>query len=92
MRFKTRYLASLSPLHEAVGVALGGLGAEETRKILEAAYFLMVAMWPASHPAPAVSEAIERPELRAMCVDFEPRFAELLAATIRGVRAGDPSG
>jgi AcrR family transcriptional regulator len=87
VQFKTEYLVSLSPLQEALGTALGGLDPEDTRQILEAAYFLMVGMWPAAHPAPPVSAALERPELQTMCVDFEARFAELLSAVIRGVRA-----
>ena len=64
----------------------GILGAEDAQQVLEAAYFLMVAMWPAAHPAPAVRVALKRPELRAACVDFEARFTELLSTSILGLR------
>lgn len=90
VRFKTRYLGALPPLSAALSAALGGLSAEGAMRILETAYFLMAAMWPAAHPAPAVRAALERPELNAACIDFEPRFATLLATTIRGVRASEP--
>ena len=86
VRFKTQYFTILEPLREAVGRALSELDADDGAQMIETAYFLMVGMWPSAHPAPAVKVALKRPELQAACINFEPRFAALLANAIRGLR------
>ena len=47
----------------------------------------MVGMWPAAHPAPAVQEALRRPELAHACIDFESSLEQTILVTIAGLRA-----
>lgn len=49
--------------------------------------FLMVGMWPAANPPPAVKEALLRPELEYACVDFEADLEEALVALLVGLKA-----
>lgn len=86
VRFKTAYLEFLGPMHRALARALGDVSDEDVHTVLQAAYFLLVAMWPIVDPPDAVREALERPELASMCVHFETDFPKLLAAAIHGVR------
>jgi len=88
VRFKQAYFGALEPLSNAVGAALPDLNADELWQLVEASYFWIVSMWPAAHPAPAVREALQRPELQQACIDFQPRFEQQVLTMIRGLRAG----
>ena len=84
--FKLAYLESLDRLFAATHRALTDLSEEQIGRVIQAAYILMVGMWPAANPVEAVAEALERPELQSMCINFQADYPVLLAATIRGLR------
>jgi len=88
VRFKTRFVSFLPAPQEAVQRALGNLGPEAARHVLEVAYFLMAGLWPASHPPPELRVALNRAGLESVCIDFEARLTDFLSVSIRGLRAG----
>ena len=85
--FKTRSMEVLLRLANSVQVAMPSLDMEGTRRFLFTAQFLVVGMWPAAHPPPAVREALERPELQWACVDFENDLEQALILQLRGLKA-----
>jgi len=89
VEFKLAYMAQLDRLHQALSKALDDLEDAQIGLVIKSSYLYMVSMWPASHPNEEVAKALERPELESMCMDFEKDYPELLALTIKGVRAGD---
>jgi len=90
VRFKIHFVSFFPALQEAVQRALGDLGPEAARHVLEAAYFLMAGLWPASHPSPELKAALTRTGLESVCVDFEARFTDFLSVSIRGLRSEAP--
>jgi len=88
--FKTSMTEVALRLANAIQVAMPGLTMEATQRFLMASQLLIAGMWPAAHPPPAVREALQRPELAHMCVDFERDFEATLVALLRGLRQDDP--
>ncbi len=84
--FKTRSMEVLLRLANSVQVAMPSLDMEGTRQFLFTAQFLVVGMWPAAHPPPAVQEALARPELQWACVDFETDLERALVLQLRGLK------
>ncbi|MEM7157102.1 MAG: TetR family transcriptional regulator [Myxococcota bacterium] len=87
VEFKLGFMQPMGGLLQAIGQALPELSATQVRKLVEVTYFQMVGMWPAAHPAPAVHEALQRPDLAHACVDFESSLEQTLRVTIAGLRA-----
>jgi len=85
--FKTRYLEAIAGLLPAMRDVLPELSEADTFHLLQTTYFQIVALWPAAHPTPAVEAALERPELAALCVDFESTLQRTISITIAGLRA-----
>ncbi|RMF23089.1 MAG: TetR/AcrR family transcriptional regulator [Deltaproteobacteria bacterium] len=85
--FKNAYLRSMTEVVAAVASALPDLATEDAAQLVQTCLFVMVGMWPAAHPAPAVSEALKRPELAAFRIDFEADLERILVTAIRGLRA-----
>ena len=90
--FKTAFQQVVVELLRAVRGALPDFTKGEAFELLEACYFNMIGMWPAAHPAPAVQEALKRPELRAACVHFESAFGRAVHRSILGIRAARELG
>jgi AcrR family transcriptional regulator len=87
VRFKTSYMQSVTPLVQGIVGVFPRWTLVEAQQLLELSYFVMAGMWPSAHPPPAVSAALERPELTAMCIDFEPAFTRSVLTYIRGIEA-----
>ncbi|MGF1469043.1 MAG: TetR/AcrR family transcriptional regulator [Sandaracinaceae bacterium] len=86
--FKRSFVDAGRPLREAIRGAFPSWSEEQAQHLLELAYHLLVALWPAAHPAPAVAQALERPELAGMRMDFEEAYAAALVTVARGVGSG----
>ncbi|MEM9194909.1 MAG: TetR family transcriptional regulator [Myxococcota bacterium] len=89
-RFKLQMLAGMGELIGAVHRALPDLSPPQVIELLRAAYFQLVALWPAGHPPPAVQEALKRPELADACVDFEQTLTRTIVLLVRGLRSDAP--
>jgi len=86
VEFKTRLMDVLLRLGNAVQVAMPSLTLDTTRQFLFTAQFLVVGLWPAAHPPPAVAEALQRPELQFACIDFERDLEQALITQLRGLK------
>ncbi len=85
--FKLDYAALLVPVLAALHRVLGADVPEAAaRDVYRASAILLAGIWPMAYPAPAVAEALARPELVHLQVDFRRHFAGVLAALIRGMR------
>ncbi|MEM1415930.1 MAG: TetR family transcriptional regulator [Myxococcota bacterium] len=87
VRFKTELMGLVAELVPPVQAVFPGWEAEHASELLQAAWMMTVALWPAAHPAPAVREALKRPELAHACVTFEPTMKAMLKTQIRGIEA-----
>ena len=85
--FKTRMLDVAIRVANAIHASLPALDMERTQRFIRYAHLLMVALWPAAHPPPAVREALERPELQFACVEFERDAVGAVATLLRGLLA-----
>ena len=88
VRFKLTFLEVIEPLLAAIVAVFPRWSSDDALHLLQHAYFTIIGMWPAGHPAPAVAEALKRPELATLRVDFEPDFIRALTTIIRGINAG----
>jgi hypothetical protein len=79
-------------LTNALQVALPSLTIDQTRGFLMVMQILIIGGWPIGHPPPAVQQALERPELKGMCFDFESDIEEALVTFLRGLRATSAMG
>ena len=84
--FKTSLADVALRLANAIQVAMPSLTMEGTQQFLMTSQLLVAGMWPAAHPPPAVREALERPELAHLCVDFERDFEAALVTMLRGLK------
>ncbi len=85
--FKTSLMDVALRLGNAMQVAMPGLTMEGIQRFLMTFQLLMVGMWPAANPPPAVREALQRPELAYACVDLERDLEESLVALLKGLLA-----
>ena len=60
---------------------------EQTGQFLTTLHLLIIGIWPAANPPPAVREALKRPELANMCVDFEKDLETSVIMVLRGFKA-----
>ncbi len=84
--FKTSMLETALRLANAVQVAMPSLTMEGTQRFLMSSQFVLVGMWPAANPPPAVAEALERPELAFACIDFERDLEAIMVTMLRGLK------
>lgn len=66
------------------------LSVEQHFELLSEAIVLVTGLWPHAHPAPAVAEALEAPELALFRHDFERDLARSLLLLARGIQAAPP--
>ena len=85
LRFKARVLELSIRIRNALHAALPALPHDQTEALLRYMHALVAGLWPMAHPAPALAEALDRPELRAICSAFEPDLRGGLAALLRGL-------
>jgi AcrR family transcriptional regulator len=86
--FKTAMMEIAIRLANAIQVSMPSLTMDRTQRFLMAAQFLLVGMWPASNPPPAVAEALQRPELSYACVDFAADLEAILTPLLTGLKVG----
>ena len=84
--FKTSLTEVALRLANAIQVAMPGLTMEGTQRFLMMSQLMVAGMWPAAHPPAAVREALERPELAHLCIDFERDFGAALVTMLRGLK------
>jgi AcrR family transcriptional regulator len=87
VRFKTQFLTIAVRLGNAIHAAVPDLDMERTRQFIMYGHFLVVGMWPAANPPPAVREALERPELEYACIDFDRDLQAGIETILRGLLA-----
>lgn len=92
IEFKKSCLGYLLRLTNAVQVSMPGLTSEKSRQFIAILHILVVGIWPASHPAAAVTEALKRPELQGMRVDFEKDLSTAVVAMLRGLGVSPGTG
>ena len=84
--FKKSCLDYLLRLTNAVQVSMPGLTPEKSRQFVMMLYIFVAGIWPASHPADAAAEALKRPELQGMRIDFKTDFLDAAAVMLRGLK------
>lgn len=85
--FKLDYASLVAPVLAALQRVVGEQAAAgAAHEIYRASAILLAGIWPMAYPAEAVEEALSRPELAHLQVDFREHFTGILTALIRGAR------
>ena len=87
--FKTEMFELAIRVGNAVHAVVPSMDMDRTQQFLKYGLVLVVGLWPAAHPPPAVEEALRRPELQYACVDLERDLELAILTLLRGLRADD---
>jgi AcrR family transcriptional regulator len=87
VEFKTALLPVTLRSANALHAAMPALQMPMIRKALVHTYSLISGLWPSSHPAETVAEALQRPELEMLRMEFEEELCDGLRFILKGMLA-----
>ena len=90
VRFKSSATVLMARLERSLSRALPSLGPGPCAFFLRCHHALWAGLWPMAHPSESLAEALKRPELSHMRVDFYPEFEAALTALLRGLLMAPP--
>ncbi|MEM8789769.1 MAG: TetR family transcriptional regulator [Pseudomonadota bacterium] len=85
IEIKRGFLAHMGRMVEALVTAAPSIARADAVFLVNALTHLVAGLWPVTHPAPAVAEALEAPDLEPFRIEFQDQLARSATALIRGM-------